>query len=74
MDSFYEGNLSEGKKALRNKLLDVLRNCDLPCSESWSVLSYLSDELNFAGRRFSSLFTVNEILTRYEQKLAEKTE
>lgn len=74
MDSYgWTENLSEEQKKLWDKLVAVLKESPLPCNESWRVLSYLSDELNHAGQRFSVLFTMNEIWTRYEQKLAEKT-
>lgn len=67
-------NLSEERKKLRDKLVEVIRESPLPFDESWRVLSYLSNEMDNAGQCSSKLFTMNEIWTRYEDKLAEGTE
>lgn len=61
---------TDEQKELRNKLLKVIRESKLPCEESWRVLNHLSDELNNVGQHTGSLFTMDEILTRYEAKLA----
>lgn len=73
MESFWSGKLTEEEKILRNKLISVLRESNLPCSASWQVLSELSDELGHAVKHSSELFTMNEMWTRYETKLAERT-
>ena len=67
-------NLSEEQKKLWDKLVAVLKESPLSCNESWRVISYLSDELSYAGQNFSKFFTINEIWTRCENKLAERTE
>lgn len=65
-------HFTDEQKELRSKLLNVIRESKLSCRESRRVLDYLSDELNNAGLQTGSLFTMDEIWTRYEAKLAEE--
>ncbi|MBQ8134934.1 MAG: hypothetical protein IJ192_11100 [Clostridia bacterium] len=74
MESFWSKNMTKEEKILRNKLISVMRESELPCSASWRVLSELSDELGNAVKHSAEFFTTNEIWTRYEAKLAERTE
>lgn len=74
MESFWSGKLTEKEKILRNKLISVLKESDLTCAESGQIVFELSEELRNASKRSSELFTMDEIWTRYENKLAEKSE